>query len=479
LGVVGGGAGGSFSNRSGSFNWQTGDSGNPNNTARGGGPNDNNPGGQDGGDGGNSDVASGGNGYLGAGRELQLGDTAFGISGGNGYGSGGSGGEFNSGSGGGGGYSGGGAGENANSGGGGASIRINGPASTGTISATEATRFPNHGFINYKFIEDLTPADPPTISCVPDQIVNITNAQAVTFTPADLDAGSSDPNGFPLTYQMCQQSFDGTYVCRDSKTWDCSDVGRTQPWVLAVSNGYQTSYCNVTIRVAEEVPEPICPFSGRVVINLDGSCSQTYTGAELEPTSPLDCAGTLPDVTLLLPDDTRTNPTDFFTNGYTFGDGITTVVYNAPSGQCAYAIEVRADPTVFGISCPNNQVVDLGSNNCSTTISAADLALDYSGPGAISYRIEPDVLGDAVEGTGQIPAHALDRGTTVFRYFVTEPGGCEAECAFSIRTNWESTAAVDFACQDATYPHSLFNLDFRAAAFAGVIRSEDNCGPSP
>ncbi|MEM9260165.1 MAG: hypothetical protein AAGA62_11000, partial [Bacteroidota bacterium] len=272
---------------------------------------------------------------------------------------------------------------------------------------------------------------------------------------------------------------DGTeYFCRDSKTWDCDDIGRTQPWYLAVDNGYQTSYCAVTIQIVEEEADPVCPLSGTTVFNLDGSCVETFSAAQLAHQNVIDCADDFPDVNLFLPNDTQTSPADFFTNGFTFTDGLTTVVYQTEGGNCAFAIEVRADGGLVPLSCPATQTIDIGAGNCNATVSAAELALGYSGPGTITYRVSPETLGPEVEGTGQMPDYTFERGANLVRYSVEEPGGCSNFCFFSIRVSRETTAPIDFACQDATYPYSV-DLDFREAYQAGVLQAEDDCGLVP
>ena len=217
------------------------------------------------------------------------------------------------------------------------------------------------------------------------------------------------------------------------------------------------------------------------MLKLDDRCSEFYIDAQLAHQNVLDCADNFPNVELLLPDNTSSSPSDFFTAGYTFSDGLTTVIYRTEGGNCAFSIDVRGDAGFFAIDCPDNLVVDLGTDDCNAVISAADLVLNYSGPGTISYRVEPETLLDGfIEGTGQLPDYTVGRGRTVFRYNVVEPGGCEANCAFSMLANWEATSAIDFACQDATYiyrPGEEF--DFRAAYLSGAVRAEDDCGASP
>jgi len=457
--VAGGGSGATVDGRQAgvSTKLDEGESGNIGPDGGDGGPDFENAGGQDGGDGEDSPKANGGHGYLAAGLQAQARDNTYSKYGGSGYGAGGSAQDDAGGSGGGGGFSGGAAGENIVSGGGGgtkASVYAFGPL----MDATNATRFPKDGHMGYRFTVDATPGDPPVTNCVDDFNVVIRGGESVTLTPEDFDNGSFDPSGFDFTLQLCQWDSEHLeYVCGDSKTWDCDDVGRRQAWYLAVDNGYQTDYCHVDIRIVEEEEAfPSCPYTEDVIVNLDDGCSQFFPPEELAPLNMSSCTEAYPHVRIWLPDNRRETPTDFFTNGYTFGAGRTNVVYTNRAGNfCFYNVVVNPSP------------------------GAADLMLDYDGPGTITHTIDRETMASLVEGDGQLPDQTIERGLTRFTYQVVEPGGCEGSCTFEVNGRFDNDNKPTIVCQDATYPRSDVQLNVRQAGVAGLVSAEDDCGAAP
>ncbi|MEM9835620.1 MAG: hypothetical protein AAF828_03910, partial [Bacteroidota bacterium] len=467
--VAGGGSGASADSNGqfGGFSSSEGFKAKTNTAAGGGGPNGENAGGTDGADGADSNVSNGGSGYLTAGSTLQPADNTYDNKGGAGYGAGGSSRDDRSGSGGGGGYSGGGAGENGIAGGGGGSAIIPTAVDVSTRQGNN-TRFPEDGLFRYQFIQDFTPGTPPTARCITTPEVFISGGQSTTYTPADLDNGSFDPAGLDLTYQMCQTPDNITYFCRDSKTWECNDIGRNQPWYLAVNNGYQTSYCLITLRIQEEETAPVCPAN--ITVDPTNGCSVTLTPEQLAAVETGSC-GQVSTVALRTPGSfltTLVDATDFF-DGYTFLEGSTNVRYSTEGGSCSYQVNVGAG-TLLLLDCPDNVNITLPANECEATVNAADLALNYAGPGSIRYFVVPETTSPDVTGNGQMPTFTFERGTNSIDYVVNEPGGCEGLCNFLVNVDRTTNGPVDLACQDVSVIFNE-NLGFRNLLNSGIVRA--------
>ena len=174
--------------------------------------------------------------------------------GGFGYGGGGGG---NGGGGGGGGYSGGGAGGTIGSGGGGGSYAAGWATSGIKTAGSNGGGDENNGSVLYRF----TLNQPPVANCQ-NITKSLNSSGSVTISPTEVNNGSSDPDGDPLTLSVSPAGF------------NCSDVGNNTV-TLTVSDGIASSTCTATVTVNDVTnPSAVCQ-NVTVQLNASGNGSTT------------------------------------------------------------------------------------------------------------------------------------------------------------------------------------------------------------
>ncbi len=159
--------------------------------------------------------------------------------GGFGYGGGGAGAGIG---GGGGGYSGGGAGGLFSGGGGGGSY-LNGIRETGNVSGGGSDNTPDDGLVTYQ----VTLNQPPVASCKNVTIYLDANG-AASIVVSDVDNGSNDPDGTPLTYNLSKSNF------------TCADIGNNNVTLTVTDADGAISNCVAIVTVVDNtIPVITCP----------------------------------------------------------------------------------------------------------------------------------------------------------------------------------------------------------------------------
>ncbi|MCI5117223.1 MAG: hypothetical protein D3913_04550 [Candidatus Electrothrix sp. LOE1_4_5] len=147
---------------------------------------------------------------------------------------------------------------------------------------------------------NIVSSQPPEAQCK-DVTLNLgSNGQAVLI-PSQVDNGSSDPEGDPITYSLSRTNF------------NCSDIGTQHVVTLTVTdNGGLSDSCIANVTVVDNLaPVPNTASLPQVT----GQCSATIPAA---PTATDNCAGTVTGTT--------GNPLSYSTQGtytvnWTFDDG--------------------------------------------------------------------------------------------------------------------------------------------------------------
>ncbi|HOY07185.1 MAG TPA: HYR domain-containing protein [Saprospiraceae bacterium] len=180
------------------------------------------------------DDADGGWGYGGGG-------SAAGSSGGEGAG------------GGGGGYSGGGAGGTYASGGGGGSFKNSAASGNSSITGGSVTANPKNGYIEYQFSK----SDPRAL-CKDLNVYLDASGYAAAPGASDIDAGSYDVEGGPLTYS----------IFRSPDSYDCYSNNSIYNIILAIQDQQQkTNACISSITVLDTLP-PTLGSPGDQLLNV-------------------------------------------------------------------------------------------------------------------------------------------------------------------------------------------------------------------
>lgn len=253
--------------------------------------------------------------------------------------------------GGGGGYSGGGGGGLFYGGGGGGSY-LNGIRETGNVSGGGSDNEPDDGFANYQ----VTINQPPVAICK-NATVYLSASGAATIVIADVDNGSNDPDGTPLTYTLSKSSF------------TCADIGNNNV-TLTVTDIYDaTSSCIAVVTVVDNtIPVITCPA------NITVSCAAQVPSVNTASVTATDNC----PVTVTHEGDVITNQT--CTNRFTLTRTYKATDAAGNSATCSQVITVfdNTPPQITGLSVsqqtlwpPNHTMRDITVNyqvndNCTT-----------------------------------------------------------------------------------------------------------------
>ncbi len=152
--------------------------------------------------------------------------------------------------GGGGGYSGGGGGGLLFGGGGGGSY-LNGIRETGNVSGGGSDTEPDDGFVQYQ----VSLNQPPVAICK-NATVYLSATGAASIVIADVDNGSNDPDGTPLTYALSKSNF------------TCGDIGLNNVTLTVTDPEGAVSSCIAVVTVVDNtIPIITCP------VNITVSCA--------------------------------------------------------------------------------------------------------------------------------------------------------------------------------------------------------------
>lgn len=185
-----------------------------------------------------------------------------------GFGYGGGGGAVGTG-GGGGGYAGGGAGGLFGGGGGGGSY-LNGIRETGNISGGGSDTEPDEGFATYQVILN----QPPVANCKNISVYLGANGQ-VSISASDINDGSSDPDGDPITFSLSNSSF------------SCSNIGVNNIILTVRDNHGATATCTALVTVVDNTDPTV--ITQNINAYLDATGNVTITPAQVNNGSYDNC----------------------------------------------------------------------------------------------------------------------------------------------------------------------------------------------
>jgi hypothetical protein len=171
---------------------------------------------------------------------------------------------------------------------------------------------------------------------------NLDASGNVTVTPANINNGSSDPDG-----TIASMLIDG----KASIAYDCSDIGDHVVQLTVIDNDGLQAQCNATVTVADN----ISPTVETTTTNIIRYCKATETGVTVTyvaPTFSDNCSGTGLNGTLIAGK----------SSGSFFNVGTTTVTYRFDDGngttpvESSFTVEVIQDNIDPVINCVTNKV---------------------------------------------------------------------------------------------------------------------------
>jgi len=237
----------------------------------------------------------------------------------------------------------------------------------------------------------------PEAVCKPNPSVTLDAAGTATITAADVDGGSSDPDG----------EADIASITVSPTSASCSDVASGVAVTLTITDkSGESDTCQVTVAVVDTTPPEItCPANIRQ--NADaGECEADVTFAA---TATDNCSYTLAY-------DIGGTP---ITSAYAFPVGTTRVraVATDPAGltdECTFDVTV-VDDQAPEITCPANIRQNADAGECEADVTFAATATDNC-----SYTLAYDIGGTPITS-----AHAFPVGTTRVRAGGDRSGGTD------------------------------------------------------
>jgi hypothetical protein len=191
-------------------------------------------------------------------------------------------------------------------------------------------------------------AAPPTAICQ-DITVQLDAAGNATITPAQIDNGSSDPEG-TVTLSL------------DITSFDCSNTGANTVTLTVTDEAGNTATCTATVTVEDNIPPAITCPADITQDNDPGIC-----GAVVNYTAPVgtdNCTGSTTTQTAGLP------------SGSTFPVGTTTntfVVTDASGNTASCSFDVIVNDTEDPvITCPADITVSNDPGDCGAVVTFAD-----------------------------------------------------------------------------------------------------------
>jgi len=278
----------------------------------------------------------------------------------------------------------------------------------------------------------------PTAVCQ-DITVDLDASGNATITAAQVDGGSFDPDGGPVTLAVSPATF------------DCSNLGANTV-TLFVTDPDGISSCTATVTVNDVTPPVascVAPFS----VSLDGTGNASIAVGDIDAGSTDECgiASTTIDVSSFTCADLGPNTVTL------------TVTDNGGNVSTCQVVVTVEDNEAPAITCPGPQTLDI------TDPASCDVALpDYTGLATATDNCSAVVTQSPAPGT-IVSGHGT---VTTVTLTATDPAGNSTNCTFDVTNS--DVVAPTAVCQDITVQLDA-NGDASIVAADIDNGSSDNC----
>lgn len=247
----------------------------------------------------------------------------------------------------------------------------------------------------------------PTANCVGSLTVNLSSG---AVTPAQLNNGSTDPDGDTLTFTIN----DGNTGGQASYALSCADVtGSPITLTLEVSDGSLTDTCAVQVTVVDDIDPTV--VTQNATINLDANGNATLTAAQVDNGSSDTCGA----VTLSVAPSTF-DCADLGQNTVTLT--VTDAAGNSATGTATVTV---ADVTAPNATADAGITLQLGANgqatlttaainaqaadNCSATVSLSKTSFNCSNLGSNTVTVNAtDTAGNTDPSPATVTVNVVD-----------------------------------------------------------------------
>lgn len=275
--------------------------------------------------------------------------------------------------------------------------------------------------------------DPPNAVCQ-DVIVSANGNCQAAVSPQDVDNGSSDPDGDPLSYEL---SPEGPYP-----------LGETEV-TLTVSDDYFSSTCEATITVVDDTdPVVTCPVD-ITVDNDEGLCSAVVYFS-ISATD--NCDGNVDIVA-----------TPASGSVFPVGTTVVDVVATDDAGnqdECSFSVTVE-DNEASVLTCPAEVIAENDPGLCSAVVEFEISATD-------NCDDDVDIFVDIPSGS------VFPVGSTLVSATATDDEGNQSDCSFYVTVN-DTEAPIIEAISD---PVVLWPPNSKYVSFSLddlILSVSDNC----
>ena len=375
-----------------------------------------------------------------------------------GYGYGGGGGGVGVG-GGGGGYSGGGSGTLACGGGGGGSF-FHSMRDYAVISGGGNTTNPSEGFANY----EVTLNQPPVAVCK-NATVYLSATGAASIVTSDIDNGSNDPDGTPLTYSLSKSVF------------NCANVGDNNVTLTVTDNYGATATCVAIVTVIDNTfPVITCPA------NITVSCAALVPPVNTSSVTTID---NCPGVIVTHVSDVISNQT--CTNRFTLTRTYKAKDASGNTVSCSQVITVydNTPPVISNVSVspaslwpPNHTMRDITlnyqlSDNC---VNSPATALSVSSNEPINGTGDGDTAPDwTITDNHHVKLRAERSGNgsgRIYTITISSNDGCNATATAITKVTVPKNNSQNKTAPPETITNISINKDFLVAAFPNPAASK-------
>ena len=259
--------------------------------------------------------------------------------------------------------------------------------------------------LNFNLVAAIAGNDSPIAVCQ-NYIAELDATGNVTITGANVDGGSTDPDGDPLTLSVIPDTF------------SCIDIGTPQTVTLTVSDGNGgTDTCTATVTVEDNEDPVITCVANDNRDTEPGLCTYTVVGTEFDATFTDNCSNGS------ITNDLNNSDT---VAGEVLPNGDTTVVWivddgNGQTATCTTVITVE-DNEVPTITCIPDDNRDTNPGVCTYTVVGTEFDATFTDNCSLGSITNDLNNSDTVAG------EVLPNGDTTVVWIVDDGNGQTATC---------------------------------------------------